>query len=224
VNRYLLGVGLLLLLLFNHFSTPPKREKRQISSTLFVNPIVARALSGNLHTLFADSLWLSLGMVSETGAKDSRDVDIERFYQTSKTLIFMDGNFYKAVAYSSTFLISIYKEIEKAHDLIHLARFFDPKNFKLYFLEIINIVSYEKASQSMMESVTRLAHEALKIPVEDRQVAITDSTVWIEEALAFSQDTLAKKRRHKEDLLWLLKQTQDPKKRQLIEKKLQELR
>lgn len=37
-------------------------------------------------------------MVSETGSGTSTNVDIERFYQTTKTLIFMDGNFFQAVA------------------------------------------------------------------------------------------------------------------------------
>jgi len=211
------------LLIFSQFSTVPKHEKRQVDSMLFINPILSRALSGNFHTILADRLWLSLGMVSETGSGGSTNVDIERFYQTTKTLIFMDGNFFQAVAYGSTFLISIYNEIEKAHDLIHLARIFDPKNFKLYFLEIINIISYERSSIEMMKSVTLLAKEALKIPPEDRNVAITDSSDWIKEALEFSKNKQARRDKQKEHLLWLYKQTKDPKKRQMIEKRFKEL-
>lgn len=224
VNRYLLGIGLALLLAFSQFSSNPKHGKRQIDSLLFVNPVISRALSGNFHTLLADRLWLSLNMVSEAGAGSSTGVDIERFYKTTKTLVFMDGNFFQAVAYSSTFLLSIYKEIEKAHDLIHLARYFDPKNFKLYFLEIINIISYEKVTLKMIESVRTLAKKALAIPEQDRQVVITDSTVWIEDIVAFSQNKLAKKAKKKEQILWLLKQTKDPKKRELIKKRLNELK
>lgn len=223
MNKYLLTFGIVGLLLFSYFSIAPKHEKRQIDSMLFVNPIISRALSGNFHTLLADRLWLSLSMVSETGSGSSTNVDIERFYQTSKTLIFMDGNFFQAVAYGSTFLLSIYKEIEKAHDLIHLARIFDPKNFKLYFLEIINIISYERASYAMMESVIYLAEEALKIPPKDRNIAITNSSEWIKDALAFSQNKKARVNKQREHLLWLRRQTKDPQKLQMIEKRLKEL-
>lgn len=223
MNRYLLSFGLLGLLLFSYISSSPKHEKRQIDSLLFVNPVLSRALSGNFHTLLADRLWLSLSMVSETGAGSSTNVDIERFYQTTKTLIFMDGNFFQAVAYGSTFLLSIYKEIEKAHDMIHLARIFDPQNFKLYFLEIINIISYERSSVEMMNSVTSLAKEALKIPPKDRNVAITDSGTWIKDALAFSRNKQARKKKQIDHLLWLYKRTKDPIKREMIEKRYKEL-
>lgn len=120
-------------------------------------------------------------------------------------------------------MLSIYKEIDKAHDLIHLARIFDPLNFKLYFLEIMNIVSYERVTLEMIDSLKALAKKALEIPAKDRHIAITDSTVWIEEALTFSQNKLAKKAKKRAQLLWLLKQTKDPKKRELIKVRLHEL-
>ena len=223
MNKALFLLLLALLVVFHTYATLPVRTARTADSLLFVNPVLARALSGNFHTLLADRLWLNLGMVSETGAKGSLDVNTTLFYKTSKTLIFMDGNFFPAVAYSSTFLISLFNEIKQAHDLIHLARIFDPLNFKLYFLEIINIISYEHATPSMLSRVDYLGKKALAIPQEKRGIAIRDSTVWIEEALAFAQNDLARKQKQKEQLLWLLKQTKDPNQRALIRNRLEDL-
>lgn len=223
-SKLLLGLGLLFLLLFNQLLYTPKKGVRS-NDLLFANPTLFRFLSGIAHNVLADGLWLLRSTVSEAHYKDSFKVDKEALYLASRTVATMDPYFYEANNYGITYLATIGKDLEKAESLIHLARFFDKENFNLYFLDVLFLVTYAKDYDKAIDFayVKRLVEKMMAMPEGKKVFERMRVSAWLAYFKHFADDELLRIKQKRQDLLWLYKKTEDPKRKLEIKKKLDKL-
>ncbi len=222
-NRVSIFVVISLLVGFVYITPKPTKKSLVVNEILFAKPLFFRALTNYTHTLSADKLWLLSNTVGEVAAGDSFKVDEMEVYRAFKTIIVMDPFFYPAVNYAATYLASIKKRVDLATELIKTARIFNKNDFKLYFLEIILLLTYEDEKKLDDEYIASLAKKAALLPDSQKilgRIVIKD---WIEDMLIYARNKKGKRAQAIEDLKWLLKNTKDPAKKKEIEKKLKEL-
>ncbi|WP_200762663.1 hypothetical protein [Nitrosophilus alvini] len=222
-NKKTLFGLLLLFVIFVAILPRPEKEKVVVNEILFAKPLFFRALTGYTHTFTADKLWLLSNTVGETAVGDSFKADENEVYTAFKTIIYMDPYFYPAVSYAATYLASIKNRLDLATDLIKTARMFNPNDFKLYFLEIILILTYEKPDKIDDNYIAELAKKAALLPDSQKILGRILLSEWVEELLIYARNQKGKKEQAIEDLKWLLKNTKNPTKKKEIEKKLKEL-
>lgn len=223
VNKVLALVVSLFLIFFIYLIPRPNKESIIVNDILFAKPLFFRALSNYTHTFIADKLWLLSNSVGEIATGDSYKVDEMEVYRAFKTVIIMDPYFFPAINYASTYLASIKNRVDLASDLIKSARLFNKNDFKLYFLEIILLLTYEDESKIDDEYIATLAKKAALLPDSQKVIGRLVVKDWIEDLLIYARDKKGKKRQAIEDLKWLLKNTEDPVKKEEIKKRLQEL-
>ncbi len=222
-NRVSIFIVVSLLVGFVYITPKPTKKSLVVNEILFAKPLFFRALTNYTHTLSADRLWLLSNTVGEVAAGDSFKVDEMEVYRAFKTIIIMDPFFYPAVNYAATYLASIKKRVDLATNLIKTARIFNKNDFKLYFLEIILLLTYEDEKKLDDEYIASLAKKAALLPDSQKilgRIVIKD---WIEDMLIYARDKKGKRAQAIEDLKWLLKNTKDPVKKKEIEKRLKEL-
>ena len=100
---------------------------------------------------------------------------------------------------------------------------FNPNDFKLYFLEIILTLTYEKPDRIDDDYIAELAKKAALLPDSQKILGRIVLGEWVEELLIYARNQKGKKEQAIEDLKWLLKNTKNPTKKKEIEKKLKEL-
>ncbi|WP_187647281.1 hypothetical protein [Nitrosophilus labii] len=222
-NRVSIFVVISLLVGFVYITPKPTRESLVVNEILFAKPLFFRALTNYTHTLSADKLWLLSNTVGEVAVGDSFKVDEMEVYRAFKTIIVMDPFFYPAVNYAATYLASIKKRVDLATELIKTARIFNKNDFKLYFLEIILLLTYEDEKKLDDEYIASLAKKATLLPDSQKILGRILVKDWIEDMLIYARDKKGKRAQAIEDLKWLLKNTKDPAKKKEIEKKLKEL-
>ncbi len=213
------------MVLFNWVNTAPQKTARS-NALLFANPLVFKMISGMTHNFLADKLWLLRATVSEAGAGDSYKVDIEDFIDASTTVAIMDPYFFEANNYAFTYLTSIAADLPSALRLLRMTRFFDNENFKLYFLELIFLVTYAKDHDMHLDykDIYKMATKISQMP-EGRQVlGKFQVKEWVRYIISFAENEILRRAQKLEDLVWLLKHTEDQHKRALIEEKIRELK
>jgi len=218
---FLLSAALFLLL---SYTIPrPQKSDLVVNEILFARPFFFRALSGYAHTLYADRLWLLSNTVGEVAVGDSFKADEKEVYEATRTIVVMDPFFYPALNYGATYLASIKNRLDLALKLVELAKIFNPEDFKIYFLEILLILTYEDEDKIDDEKIAALAKKAALLP--DSQKILGNMLVndWVEDILIYARDKKGKRAQAIEDLKWLLKNTEDPLKKREIQKRLQEL-
>lgn len=222
-NKKTLFLLLTIFIVFTFFYPKPKNKKIVVNEILFAKPLFFRALTNYTHTFSADKLWLLSNTVGEVATGDSFKADEYEVYRAFKTIIYMDPYFYPAVNYAATYLASVKKRVDLATDLIKTARMFNPNDFKLYFLEIMLILTYEDMNKIDDDYIAKLAKKASLLPDSQKILGRIVVKDWIEEMMIYVRDKKGKRAQAIEDLKWLLKNTKDPVKKKEIEKKLNEL-
>lgn len=223
MNKKSLFLLIIVSVLFTYFYPKPKKEKIVVNDILFAKPLFFRALTNYTHTITADKLWLLSNTIGEIATGDSFNVDEMEVYRAFKTIIVMDPYFYPAINYAATYLASIKKRIDLATNLIKDARKFNPNDFKLYFLELILILTYEDEQKIDDDYIAKLAKKASLLPDSQKILGRIVVKDWVEELLVYARNKKGKKAQAVEDLKWLLKNTKDPVRKKEIEKKLKKL-
>eukprot|EP01022_Parablepharisma_sp_SALTPOND_P027301 TRINITY_DN6625_c0_g1_i1.p8 TRINITY_DN6625_c0_g1~~TRINITY_DN6625_c0_g1_i1.p8 ORF type:complete len:206 (-),score=28.05 TRINITY_DN6625_c0_g1_i1:3195-3812(-) len=190
------------------------------NTTLFVNPMVYRAVNGAFHTLVADKLWLDANSVSEMSRGSSYSVDSDEFKAAFKTITVMDPYFFQAINYATTYLATIKNDLDGAVELIDEAESLGNDDFRLLFLKMLLIATYDL--EGGMEEVEKLSKELLSR--DDKKVfGVLLVDEYIEELYLLSTSKSAKTKQKKDDLLWLYKHTQNLKIKAEVQKKLENL-
>ncbi|WP_281951440.1 hypothetical protein [Nitrosophilus kaiyonis] len=224
MNKKFFILLFIIFLIFNYLYPKPKKEKIVVNDILFAKPLFFRALTNYTHTLSADKLWLLSNTVGEVATGNSFDVDEMEVYEAFKTIIFMDPYFYPAINYAATYLASIKKRVDLATDLIKKARLFNKNDFKLYFLELILILTYEDEKNIDDDYIVKLAKEASLLPDSQKILGRIVVKDWVEDMLIYARNKKGKRAQAIEDLKWLLKNTKEPVKKAEIKRKLEELK
>lgn len=222
-SKYLLAVALGLLLAFPFFSQGYVYHKYKDNSLLFVNPLVFKALSNNMSMLAVDKLWLLSNSVGDFSKLD-KNTTMKQFYNASKTITTLDPYFYKAISYSSTYLASIHKEAEKSNELLQMARYYDEKNFNLYLLEMVNMVTYHDLKDLDIDSIRDLATKAAALPEGIKIMGRIKVSDWVDDILDYVKNEEARRQQKLEDAKWLKKQTKNKSQSLEIDKRIQELK
>jgi len=222
VVKALLPIAIALIVALNIFSVPHLKERS--NALLFVNALAFRTFSMGFHNLFADKLWLLSTTISEI-KNDSKSINEEEFIRASRSIIALDPYFYESVNYAATYLVSVKKDLPSALQMLRDARFYDSENFFLYYLEILFVTTYGNDYGYPMDirSLKALAQKANALPDSQKilgQMIVKD---WVDELLILATNQALAKRQSKEDLKWLLKNTQNPAQKKAIEKRLSEL-
>ncbi|MFW6308325.1 MAG: hypothetical protein ACOC08_06760 [Campylobacterales bacterium] len=216
----LLAFGFLLLAISLAWSLKDSEEVVEKNTMLFANPLVYRAVNGAFHTLVADRLWLDANSVSEMRKGDSYSVDSDEFRAAFKTITVMDPHFFQAINYATTYLDTIKSDLKGALLLIDEAERLGNDDFRLLFLKMLLIATYDL--EGGMDEVEKISKEL--ISREGRKIfgsLLVDE--YIEELYLLSSSKNARSKQRKDDLLWLYKNTKNPKIKSEVEKRLKEL-
>lgn len=226
VNRIFFLTAIIGIFLFNSMIYTPYNEEKQTNTILFANPLIFKALSGPLHNLLADKLWLLSNSVSEMGLGGTYSVNSEEFVAASKTIVMMDPYFYAPVNYASTFMVSIKKDMKSSLELLRLSRTFDRYNFKLYFNELVFLLTYgEDYNYSVdYEYVVDLAKMTESLPIEDKQIGMIFVGNWIDDFIISANNKMNRHAQAIDDLKWLYDNSDNQERRYEIQKRINELK
>ena len=225
VSKILLTLSIVGLIFFNSLFYTKHNENNHTNAILFANPLLFKALSGPLHNLIADKLWLLSNSVSEMGVGGSNAVNSKEFVAATKTIVTMDPYFYAPVNYAATYLVSINKDIVTALEFLRLARYFDDKNFKLYFNELIFLLTYADDYNYKVDYdyVIELAKKTEALPIEDKQIGAMLVGNWIDDFIISANSKMNRRAQAIDDLVWLYEQTDDDVRKVEIKKRITEL-
>ncbi len=217
----LIGFTLLVVLLL--IAMPYKAKQQRSHELLFSSPLLVRALSGNMHTLVADWFWLLSNTIGEL-SKSSDSVEDDELFKATKSIATLDPYFKHPTLYAATFFSSIQEDLNRSNGVLRYARTLNNQEFQYYFLEILNAITYadEYAYAYDMSELIALSKKAFALPDSQKYIGRMSVKDFIEDIVAFSLNKKLQAIRKKEDLKWLLEQTQDPKQKARIEKKLRD--
>jgi hypothetical protein len=221
----LLILAIIALVLFNTLHEKPKRL-RESNAILFANPLVFKALSGATHNLLADSLWLLSNTVSEMNGRSTEDVDMDELTKASRTISFMDPYFHEANNYATMLIAGYGRDLTSALSLIRLQRFFDHNNFRLYFDELIFLLTYaiDYGMDIDYDYIISLAKKAATLPDSKNLLGQIKINSWIDDILVAANSRLNRQQQALDDLIWLKKNTKNEHRKKEINKRIQQLK
>jgi len=205
-----------ILLLF----APKPQSIKQESSFLYANPIISKAILGNLTPFVADFAWLESTKIGELGKGGTANVNKDEIQTAFLTIATLDPSFYHAISYGASFLSTVPKEKEAAYLIIDRGLSLRPNDFQLQYLKLITEVTSEKPDKKMIKE---LAVSVFANPEFKGVFGAMKVDDFLLEILAFAGDEDAKKEELKKELEWLYKNTSDKNKKALIAAKLKEL-
>lgn len=222
MSKSVLAVAIATIVMLNVIAEP--RLKERSNALLFVNPMAFRTLTLGFHNLFADSLWLLSTTVSEI-KNNSEEINEQEFLHASQSIVTLDPFFYESVNYAATYLVSVKKDLPNALQILRDARFYDTENFFLYYLEILFITTYgaDYGYDLDIRSIQSLAQKANALPDSQKILGVMIVDNWVDELLYLATNQALAKQQSKEDLLWLLKNTQNSEQKEAIQARLSEL-
>lgn len=198
-----------------------KSNQENLDSELFANPLLYRALSGYIHTLQADKLWLASNAISEMRYGNSYQVDEEVFKQAFETIAVMDPYFFQAINYGATYLATIKNDVKGAVTILDRGLEFAPKEFNLLFSKMLLLATYTEADTRDFETIKSLAKKLIALDTQKRFGNLSVEEL-IEEMFVFATSKNAKKQKEVEDLLWLYKTTKNQNVKDIIAAKLKD--
>lgn len=199
---------------------PKPEPNRQESSFLYANPIISKAILGNLSPFVADFAWLESTKIGELGRGSTENVNKDEIKTAFLTIATLDPSFYHAINYGVSFLSTIPKDKEGAHLIIDRGLSLRPNDFQLQYLKLITEMTSENPNKQMLKelSISIFANPDFK-----GVFGMMKMDDFLLEILAFADDRDAKKSELKKELEWLYKNTSDKNKKALIAAKLKEL-
>lgn len=210
---------LLLALLYFVFNPSAKEQKRE-SSFLYSNPQISKAVLGSFSPFVADFAWLESTKIGELGRGGSEKVNKEEMRGAFLTIASLDPSFYHAINYGVSYLATIAKDKKAAYEIIDRALSLHPDEFRLKYLKMVIEVTSETPNKDMIK---KLAVEVFSHPEFNGVFGVMKVDDFLIDVLAFAADEKAKKTELKKELEWLLRNTKDKNKKELIASRLKEL-
>lgn len=210
----LVYAGFLLLLIYL-FAPLPSAEKPNAPAD--INPIFLRASSGPFHTLLADQRWLLSARLDETVKPDQQpDQQSEQgqaYFRQMASIIELDPGFSPGLRYATTYLASIYREVELAHALLDIAIRYYPDNIDLRVFKIAQEIGYQ--SSPRVELISRW--------IEELESMTDQLPEWLGGAGLYALKKKKQRELQREDLLWLLDNSSSDIEKKAILKRLEVL-
>lgn len=210
---------ILLVLLYVGFS-PSAVEQKKESSFLYSNPQISKAALGAFSPFVADFAWLESTKIGELGRGGSDRVKKEEMRLAFLTVATLDPSFYHAINYGVSYLSTIAKDKKAAYEVIDRALIHRPDEFRLKYLKLLIELTGDAPDKNMIK---KLALEVFSHPEFNGIFGVMKVDDFLIDILAFASDEKAKKEELKKELLWLLKNTREKNKKELIEARLREL-
>ena len=205
-----MGVSALLI-----YISPKPAMVNTETKIFYAKPLLLRAVSNISHTLVSDILWLvSAGMGELSGKKDT----VEESIAIARNITVTDPYFFSAVHYYATYLASVKDAVEDGALLYETAGWFIRDDFRLIFNEMTLRLTYEEPLDN--ERVVQLAKRALALPQKMQYLGPVDFMEMVEGMMHYVASRQQRGIKKREDLLWLLENTTNPKRRREIQKGL----
>jgi hypothetical protein len=188
---------------------------------LTMQPHLLRAMSGFAHTLVGDFVWLKSRYVDEI--RYGENVDMEVFSSVIRAHVILDPHFTIPVQYAATYLASIPKNPLLGVELLRLSQSLNPERFDLLIIEALIRVNYD-----VPESVDRLEElvQRMETMPENKKLVgrIVIDDELMKDLVAYVRAKESSEDMIEADLVDLLKQTENPERRALIEAELERVR
>lgn len=210
---------ILLAILYFAFDPSAKEQKRE-SSLLYSNPQISKALLGSFSPFVADFAWLESTKIGELGRGGSEKVNKEEMRAAFLTIASLDPSFYHAINYGVSYLSTIAKDKKAAFEVIDRALSLHPDEFRLKYLKMVIEVTSETPDKEMLK---KLAMEVFVHPEFNGVFGVMKADDFLVDILAFASNKEAKNTELKKELEWLLRNTKDKNKKELIAARLKEL-
>lgn len=182
---------------------------------LFVeSPLFLRIISGPFRTLMADWLWLRSAHLSPSASIENEPTKSQSsLYDATQLIMTLDPQFDIALRYATTYLSSILKKVDQAHQLCDIAIQYHPQAALPYILKISNELGYHHPYR----------HHLIIQWIKQAKNNTSDSPTWLNDVLIYARKQLNQGDIIKHDLEWLLSVSRNKKERDLIQKKLDQL-
>ena len=191
---------------------PLPKQKQENADILYLNPYMSKFMVPIGNQILADKFWLLSHNIDETHYKNSHKVNLDNFFIVSKNIILLEPYFYEAVNYPSTYFASVYNDINRSIALLKVSRAYDKKNFFLYYNEILFHILYNKSINQ--EFIISLIKRLYLIDSNKKYLhGIRVDDLIYDMLISLRKN---KKSKIKDDLQWLLTNTQNRAKRQEI--------
>lgn len=194
--------------------TAPKPNIKNIDTPSFAGKLtLLRALSGPFHTLLADRYWLLSSSLNEASSATAKEQDSRPFFEAMNTIATLDPGYINSLRYGSTYLASIYRQPDQAHELIDTALAYTQQNTDLYLLKVSQEIGYHYPPRYELINQWIADFEKIEGEVPD----------WLGGSLLYAKQRELRHELQYEDLKWLLENATNEIERSAIEKKMAEL-
>ncbi|GHV03265.1 hypothetical protein AGMMS50229_01870 [Campylobacterota bacterium] len=185
-----------------------------------MQPQLLRALSGFARTLVGDFIWLKSRYADEIS--QGEELDTRVFAEITSAQITLDPHFTNPVRYAASYLASIPKKPELALELLEMSQSFNPDRFDLLMSEALVRIGYDVPNSS--DRLLDIAKRVEVLPDKSKLVGRMKMDDWMINMIAYVRTQEGKQELIEADLVDLLKQTENPARRELIEDELRRVR
>ncbi|MDR0747474.1 MAG: hypothetical protein LBE89_06255 [Helicobacteraceae bacterium] len=189
--------------------------------TLLLQPQLLRALSGFAHTLAGDYVWLKSYLVGEVGVGDD-NLEVPMLQEITVAQIVLDPHFTVPARYAATYLASIQKRSDVSIELLTFSQSLNPDRFDLLFGEALIRVNYEVPNSS--DRLVELAKRIEPLPEKSKIIGSMLMDDWMIGAISYARSQENRNKLIEADLLELLKNTENPRRKELILRELEAVR
>lgn len=196
------------------FLLAPKPEINAVDTPGFPGKLtLLRALSGPFHTLLADRYWLLSSSLNESSYTSAQQQDSTPFFDAMNTIATLDPGYMSSLRYGSTYLASIFRQTDQAHQLIDTALIYTHKNTDLYLLKISQEIGYHSPPR----------YELINLWIAKVEEIEGEVPAWLGGALLYAKQRELRRELQREDLQWLLENATNEIEIAAIEQRLTEL-
>ena len=206
----LLGASALLV-----YVVPKPSLAGDTTTSLYSQPLIARAASNISHTLLSDLFWLSAAGIGELSP---RKPSVEETAAMARTITVLDPFFFQAVHYYATYLASVQNAPHEGAGVYQSAGMFLPDDFQLIFNEMVLRLTYEEPLDD--DHIVALARRAMQLPDKERYVGAVDYAAMVEGMMYYAASRQQRNEKRREDLLWLMERTSNPDRKREIARQL----
>lgn len=203
-----------LLFFYTVSHVAPHARTTNVNPTEFTeSTLLLRGLSGPFHTLIADRFWLLSSSLNEIPSHQAQHEDSAPFFNAMQTVAILDPGYLSSLRYGSTYLASIYRQVDHAHKLLDAALDHEPKFSDLLLLKISLEMGYHSPPRYAL--IQRWVNQ-----VETIEGNAPD---WLGRAVLYAREREIKHTLQKEDLLWLEQHVKTDSEKKAISEKMADL-
>ncbi|MDR2638312.1 MAG: hypothetical protein LBC09_00570 [Helicobacteraceae bacterium] len=188
---------------------------------LMMQPYLLRAMSGYARAVVGDFVWLKSRYVDEIRYGDA--VDTDAMSAVFRAQVLLDPQFTVPVRYAATYLASIPKKPLLGVELLELSEKLNPDRFDLLMNEALIRVNYDVPFSA--DRLDEIASIIEKLPESSKRIGmIVIDDEFVQDLVAYIRAKESNWEMVEADLVDLLKQTENPERRALIEAELTKIR